>query len=295
VDKLLREIPLFIEVARQKSFTRAADILDMPLSTVSRRISELEKQLNIPLFFRNARKVELTESGKLFCRYCDTIVTEAKASMDALKNNLERPSGVIRLVLPSEVYHEFLNSKLGYFASKWPSIDLHIYISNRWVDLHFDDYDLNIRAGHLPDSDLKIRKLFTLQPALYASKKLFASHRFPDNPADISTLPCIVRFQDGNEWAFHRDSHIKTVTIQSKYLVDSNSVALDLALSGAGVAWLIPAQVHHYEISGELIRLLPEWRHASVDLSVVMANTLLPLRIRLFVDYLVKCFSSLPQ
>jgi DNA-binding transcriptional LysR family regulator len=295
VDKLLREIPVFMEVARQKGFTRAADILDMPLSTVSRRIAELEKELGIPLFFRNSRKVELTESGRLFFKHCETIVTEANAAIGALENNLKRPHGSIRLVLPSEVYYEFLNGKLGCFAAKWPSIDLHIYISNRWVDLHFDDYDLNIRSGHLPDSDLKIRKLFTLQPALYASKKLFTAYRIPYTPDDIATLPCIVRFQDGNEWILHKDLYREAVTIQSRYFVDSNSVALDLALSGVGVACLIPAQVHQYEISGELIRLLPEWRHASVDLSVVMANTLLPQRIRLFVDYLVDCFSSLPQ
>jgi DNA-binding transcriptional LysR family regulator len=294
MDKLLREIPLFMEVARQKGFTKAADVLNMPLSTVSRRIAELEKELGLPLFFRNSRKVELTENGRLFYAHGVTIATEANAAMDDLKNNLERPSGIIRLVLPSEVYHEFLKGKLGYFAAKWPGIELHIYISNRWVDLHFDEYDLNIRSGNLPDSDLKIRKLFTLQPALYASKKLFESYPVPVNPVDIARLPCIVRFQDGNEWVFHKESQRETVTIQSKYMVDSNSVALDLALPGAGVAWLIPAQVHQYEISGELIRLLPEWRHASVNLSVVMANTLLPQRIRLFVDYLVECFSALP-
>jgi DNA-binding transcriptional LysR family regulator len=295
MDKLLREIPLFMEVARQKGFTKAADVLNIPLSTVSRRISELEKDLGIPLFFRNSRKVELTESGKLFFRHCGTILTEANVALDALKNNLERPTGSIRLVLPSEVYHEFLKGKLGYFAAKWPCIDLHIYISNRWVDLHFDEFDLNIRSGSLPDSDLKVRKLFTLQPALYASKKLFLTYRLPAIPTDIAMFPCIVRFQDGNDWVFHNYSHRETVPIQSRYLVDSNSVALDLALAGVGVAWLIPAQVQQYEISGELIRLLPEWKHASVDLSVVMANTLFPQRIRLFVDYLVECFSSLPQ
>jgi DNA-binding transcriptional LysR family regulator len=295
MDKLLREIPLFIEVAKQKSFTKAADILDRPLSTVSRRISELEKVLGIPLFFRHSRKIELTESGKLFFEHCRTIVTEANFAIDTLTNNMIRPHGKIRLVLPAEIYHGFLKGKLGYFASKWPSIELHIYISNRWVDLHFEEYDLNIRSGHLPDSDLKIRKLFTLRPALYASPNLFTAYRMPDTPADIAMLPCIVRFTVGDEWIFHKDSYRETVIVPSRYMVDSSSVALDLALAGAGVTWLPPGEVHQYEISGELIRLLPEWRHASVDLSVVMANTQLPQRLRLFVEYLVECFSSLPQ
>ena len=104
MERMLRDLPLFVEVARQKSFTRAAENLDLPLSTVSRRIIALESELGVRLFLRSSRKVELTEMGVQFFDRCSTVVADAEAAWEELSHNMQGPSGKVRLSLPMDLY-----------------------------------------------------------------------------------------------------------------------------------------------------------------------------------------------
>lgn len=295
MEKIMQHIPLFVEAARQMSFTRAADILEIPLSTVSRRIQALEKALGIPLFYRNTRKMELTEHGKLFFERCIDLVADAEAAREALTQHMQTPGGRVRLAIPGDIYHGYMLGALGRFAVKWPSIQLHVHFSALWVDPHTDPFDLNIRAGPLPDSDLLSHKLITLTPVLYAAPSLLGAYPRPRTPADLSRIPCISFIRQGPVWTVSCSKKTESVSIQPAHRVNDISLSLELALAGAGAAWLTPALARTYENEGKLIRLLPGWTYPGADINLVMASRMLPLRVRIVADYIVEHFAGLPQ
>lgn len=295
MEKIMGHLPLFVEAARQMSFTRAADVLGVPLSTVSRRIQALEKALGVPLFYRNTRKMELTEHGKFFFEQSTDIVADVEAAREALSQHMQTPAGRVRLAIPGDIYHGYMLGALGRFAVKWPSIQLHVHFSSLWVDPHTDPFDLNIRTGPLPDSDLLSHRLITLTPALYAAPTLFADCPEPRTPADLTRIPCISLVRQGMVWTVGCGKKTESITIQPAHMVNDVSLSLELALAGAGATWLTPVLAREYENTGKLVRLLPDWTYPGADINLVMASRTLPRRVRLVADYIVDYFAGLPQ
>ena len=291
MDHLLYDMPLFVEVAKAKSFSLAAAALDMPVSTVSRRIAAMERKMGIALFYRNTRSVELTENGKEFFASCSLIVSEARNACDTLIHNVRSPTGKIRLSIPGDLYHIYLMGALSEFSVAHPGIQLHVHFSTRWVDLLTEPFDLEIRAGRLPDSDLKVRKLATLNPGLYAAPGLLKEHPPIRKPKDLMNIPCISLSHQGNIWELHKKDRIERVSIQARHTVNSPSIGMEFALSGQGVTPLIETIAAPFRENGKLVLILPEWKTPDVDISIVMAGNHLPHRIRLFVDYLADCFT----
>ncbi|TLV11513.1 LysR family transcriptional regulator [Klebsiella indica] len=288
MNKVLRDMPLFIAVARHKSFTRAADTLGMPVSTLSSRISSMEKRLGIPLLVRNSRNVEVTESGKIFFKRCETIVAEADDACENLAREANVAAGCVRFAVAGDIYHSYLQGVVGNFTARWPDICLHVTFSSRWVDLLLEPYDLDIRAGILPDSGLRVHTLASLQPSLYCSPSLLKRYPTPQRPADLAGLPCIAVSQQGNVWVMSNGDKKESTLIHPAHTVNNPNLALEIALAGSGITWADPPMVAGYLAAGQLVPVLAGWVFPSVDLSVVMANSQLPKRVRLFVDFLVE-------
>lgn len=295
MDKFLKDLPLFVEVARRKSFSQAADMLDMPVSTVSRRIAALERELGIPLFLRNSRNVELTESGREFYGRCEFILNEAELAREQIIQRVQGTSGKVRIAMRPDSYHTHMADTLLSFARKWPEIQMEVYLSDRRVDLLTEPFDLEIRVGPQPDSNLRMRKLGRVYPDLYASPEFLAKYPPPEHPRDLSRLPCII-FSDPalvspstrSLWSFRKGEQVEEVRVMPAHLVNHLSVATDFVLAGLGIGWLARPMVETHQKKGELVKLLPEWRiENGVDISVVMASSELPRRVRLLVEHFV--------
>lgn len=294
MEKSFRDIPLFVEVARQKSFTKASEILNIPIPTLSRRIAAMEAELELPLFHRSSRKIELTESGQILFEQCVSLVSEAEAAFERLQQHTDSPRGKVGISMPADVYHTYLRGVLSAFALKWPGIYLQMELSSYWVDLHGGPYDLNIRLGPLPDSDLIVRKLFSLQPKLYVAPGLLERYPRPEHPEELSEFPCISFSHHISTWSITRGKQNLTVRPRITHAVNTVALALDFALAGLGAAWLIVPLASKFEKTGQLVPLLEEWSPpGGVDLSLVMASNRLPKRVRLLVDHLVDHFAAL--
>ena len=292
-EKVFRDIPLFVEAARRNSFTLAAEALDIPLPRMSRRIAAMEKALGIPLFYRKTRKIELSEYGQtLFERY-RFIVDEADAALEDLFNNIKEPRGPVRFSVHPEIYSTYMQGVVGAFAARWPGIQLTGQFSSRWVDLYSEPFDLDLRGGMLPDSDLKVRKLISLTPRLYASPGLLQHHETPVSPADLLSIPCIAPSVHEDPWPVTRDGYTETVTVHPVHYVDNLMFSLELALAGVGVAWSVPVLAAPYVERGELVNVLPGWTVPGFDISAVMTSNQIPKRVRLFVDFLVEHFERM--
>lgn len=184
MQKFLAYIPIFVEVAKHKSFTKAAYALEIPLPTVSRRIMELERGLGAKLLHRNNRKVEMTETGQSFYKRCENILAEALNAKEQVAQAQEAIAGRIRLCLTPSLYFICMQGVLCAFTEKYPDIDLHVNLSLQTAD--FEDCDLKIWSGALPDfSSLKVRQLLSSQMGLYAVPAFFGQRPSPQEPQDL--------------------------------------------------------------------------------------------------------------
>lgn len=296
MNKLFSHLPFFVAVAKNKSFTQAADLLDMPVPTISRRITALKNSLGIRLFSRNSRKVELTEAGKTFFERCEYIVAEASDAVENLLDEQRNQTGRIRLALPGTAYFTYMQGALSAFTAQYPGITMHVYLTTRWVDLYSEPFDLEIRAGALPDSDLSVRKLFTSVMGVYASPELLSRYSQPDEPCDLARMPYIhiALFPEHCLW-LRNGSRQEKVLMSPVHIVNAPSVAQEFVLAGQGIATLEEGTAWRFVRNGRLVRLLPEWSAAGVDINLVRVNGKLPHRIQLFVEHLVQHFKKFRQ
>lgn len=292
-EKLFRDIPLFVEAAKQGSFTLAAHAMGIPLPTMSRRIAAMEKMLGIPLFYRKTRKIELSEYGQTLYERYRYVVDEVDATLEELFSDIKQPRGPVRFSVHPEVYHVYMAGVVNGFAAQWPGIQLTGQFSARWVDLYSEPFDIDIRAGRLPDSELIVRKLVTLTPQLYASPKLMRNHPLPETPKDLTKIPCIASSLVEEEWPVCKGNITEKVAIRPVHRVDNLQLSLELALAGAGVAWFVAHVVAPHVERGDLVPILPGWIVPGFDLNAVMVSRQVPKRVRLFVDYLVEHFARM--
>ena len=291
MEQLLKEMPLFVEVAKHKSFTLAAEALEMPVSTLSRRIAALEKNLGVPLLYRNSRNVELTESGKIFYERCDFIVSDAKEACEAVTQNMSKPSGWVHFSIPGDVYMSFFEEALSSFAKAWPDIHLGIHFTERWVDLLTEPYDLDLRIGDLPDSNLKARRVGSGRPWVCAAPSLVERYGMPAHPRDLANLPIIVHSHQNTGWELTSKSGEKvTVKLKPAHSFNSISASHTFVLEGLGVGFLPKPLAENHIKQGKLIRLLPEWELPTISAYLVMAGSQIPLRVRLLIDHLVNYY-----
>lgn len=294
MQEFLNDIPLVVEVARQKSFTKASEILGIGTSTLSRRIKLLEARMGARLFYRDTRNVELTDNGLLLLDRCEFLLEEAQKTYDAVIMNMQKPSGLLRVCMFRDLYDRHMKKALLRFADTWPDIRLHLTCVEHPVDMRTDPYDVAFLIGPSIAEPLVARKLMTIEPFLYAAPGLFERYPVPAEPADLHQVPCIVLQRFGRRWTMHNHRRQVTVEIEPRYAFSSVDMCRDFALAGHGVALLRGLMAAPYEKAGRLIKVLPEWSGGfEHDVHVVTGGSRLPRRIRLFLDHIRNFYGSL--
>jgi DNA-binding transcriptional LysR family regulator len=290
--ELLSYMRLFVEVARMKSFRRAAESLDMPNSTLSRHIAELEKTIGLRLLNRSTRKVELTEAGEAYFRRCQSIVEEARIAHESLLDLAERPTGTLRVSMPADLATGYLAPIIADFAKAYPLIAFEFDLSPRPVDLQRDPYDLAIRMGPPPNapSSLVARPIAVLPRYLYASPEYLRSAAPLEHPDDLQRHSvCIVEgsARPGEVVrTFYRGGESVDVKIGARFAMNSVALSRALAIRSAGLAVLDNVLVFDDVTLGRLVRVLPEWSLSPIQVHAVTETRLLPARTRLFIDFL---------
>lgn len=293
MNKLFSDLPFFVEVAKQKNFTQAAEVMDIPLPTISRRIAQLEKKLGIQLFNRNSRKVELTEAGKNFFDRCEFIVAETNDAIEFLRSEQRGLTGRIRLALPATAYFNYMKGVLSSFTAKYPGIEMHTYFATRWVNLYAEPFDLEIRVGKLPDSDLIARKLFTSSFGMYASPAFIKKNGNPQKPQELAAMPQIrLTILPDQSLRLRKGDREEIITVTPTHTVNAQAIAEEFVLTGQCISALEINSAHKYELRGELVRILPEWSSPGIDVHLVRTSGTAPRRVQLFVEHVVQRFNQ---
>lgn len=283
---LLDDMALFVEVVKAKSFTKAAENLDMPKSTLSVRINKLEEGIGLRLLNRTTRKVDVTEAGQLYFEKAAKIIEEANLAHVQLTEMLENPEGVLRVSAPVDFAYHFIAPLLNEFSKRYPRIQLDFDVNPRKVDLISEPYDLAIRAGELQDSTLVARRLVTLSSGIYASPDYLMRHGEPQTLDELVQHRCLCLKITNNDLRLLKGKEEKTITVQASHFANSMGMLLHLAEYGLGITLLPNLMAKSDMNAGRLMRLFPEWQAPEQNIYAVTATRLLPRKTQVFIDFL---------
>ncbi|MCI4592262.1 LysR family transcriptional regulator [Sphingobium sp. BYY-5] len=276
---------LFVEVARARSFRKAAEALGVPNSTLSRRISALEKAIGLRLLHRTTRKIELTEAGQLYYERSKRIVDEARLAHEQLGAMLEQPSGVLRVSLPVDLATLYLTPIIADFARHYPGITFEFDLTPRRVDLVTEPFDVAIRIGKLEDSGLIARLIGRHSRHLYASPDYIEASGEPATPADLAAHECIC-MPRSSSWPLHRGIETIDVGVSGRFTLNSVGMISALAVNHQGIALLPEKIVAHDLAEGRLRRILPDWQGSAVNIYAVTETRLIPAKTQRFIEFL---------
>lgn len=283
--ELLNDMALFVEVAQTRSFRRAADATGVPNSTLSRRISALEKAIGLRLLHRTTRKVELTEAGQIYYERCRRIVDEARIAHEQLGEMLAQPSGVLRASLPVDFATVYMAPLMAEFARRYPGITFDLDLTPRRVDLVGEPFDVAIRMGESADSNLIARLLARLSVQVYASPRYLELSGEPTHPAELARHECL-GFPKAGKWALHRGAETVEVEVGGRFLVNSVGMFRRLATLDLGVI-LLPEEIAAEDLAaGRLRRVLPEWQGNPIPVYALTETRLLPAKTQRFIEFL---------
>jgi len=284
----LHDMTLFVEVARTRNFSAAGRHLGVPVATLSRRISAMEREFGVRLFDRTTRRVELTEAGARYFERCAHLADEARLAQEALRETATRPSGHLRLSMPVDLGVSVIGPLLPEFARQYPGITFDLDLSSRKTDLVGDHVDVAIRLGEVKGDQLIARRIGAVGLALFASPTYLDLRGTPAAPADLGEHECVLlrvpRLQV--RWRLERDGMESDVMVRGRVMVNNHGLLRLLAERGMGIAALTPDLVRDALASGRLVRVLPQWAMAPLPIHAVTASRLQPASVKVLVAFL---------
>lgn len=288
---LLNDMALFVEVVKAKSFRGAAETLGMPNSTLSNRISALEKAIGLRLLNRTTRRIEPTEAGQIYFERSKRIVEEARLAHEQLGDLLAQPSGVVRVSLPVDFASTFLAPRMPEFVRRFPGIGFDFDLTPRRVDLVAEPFDVAIRMGELSDSNLIARQLAMIPIHLYASPRYLELHGEPAHPSDLSGHECLRMRTASETWALHDHEQTVVVPVGGRFLLNNVGMLGRLAIFDLGIAMLADEIAARDVADGKLRRVLPGWHCPPLPVWAVTETRLLPAKTQRFIEFLKESLS----
>ncbi len=289
------DLLLFARIVEAGSFSMAAQRLDLPKSTVSRRIAMLEASVGERLLQRTTRRLMLTEFGASLLEHARKVAEEVEAAGALAQHRQAAPSGKLRISMPQDFANVVMADMIPKFMERYPAVSLELDLSPRRVDLVAENFDIAIRMGDLPeDSTLAARRVAIQQFGLYAAPSYLAQRGLPEHPDDLlqHDLLCILSRMGGAvPWILQRGKVRWEKELTARLTANSPQLLAKIACSGGGIAASTDFIVAKYVKKGELVRVLPDWDlPGSTGWAVFPGRRLMPAKTRAFLDMLDEIF-----
>lgn len=291
------DLLLYARVVDEGSFSRAAERLGLPKSTVSRRVAALEAQLGERLLLRTTRKLTITDFGNAVLEHARHVADEVAAATSLAQNRQVEPSGRLRVTMPSDVGNVVLTSFLAEFAIAHPAIMLEVDLSARFVDLISENVDVAFRMGELrDDASLAARRIAMFTNSLYAAPAYLAARGMPSEPEALMEHDALRLLGRGGEpmpWMLSRGAQHWEGIPPGRVTANSPTLLMRMAVAGAGITVVNDHFATPYLQRRELVPVLPDWRLPPVPAwAVFPGRRLMPARTRVFIDALAANFTG---
>lgn len=284
----LNQIFLFVEVVKAGSFARAAQRLQVPANSISRKIQRLETDLGCRLIHRSTRKLTLTAAGQGFFDRCASSVSElALAGQESVEGN-RLPGGLVRVAAPTDFFDVFRLEWIADFLVTHPNVRMDFVLDDAKTDLIAASIDVAFRAGHLVEARHVGHKLTSTHFGLVASPSYVAARGAPKSPRSLSAHDCIPQSNRSGPvvWNLQGPEGATSIAVSGRFRANAARVVLRAAIAGLGIA-LLPDSVTAPEFeAGRLMRVLPKYRREGADLyAVYVSRRQIPLAVSAFVEF----------
>lgn len=275
----------FVRTVEAGSFSAAARDLSTSPSAVSKSVARLERKIGTRLFLRSTRALTLTQDGQVFFERVGPLLRELDSSDEAIGSKLA-PAGRLRISMPGELASLLLPGVFDRFADAHPLLHLDVGLTDRFVDLIREDYDVVLRVGDPTQGDLIVRHLVDLPMAVVASPSFRKHWGMPASAEALSSVP-FARFTSGGVVTPVRLADGQTFTPTGRIDCDSGAALIYAAHSGLGAAYLLRCLVTRELDDGTLVDLAPEIALPRLPFNILHAfGRTVPLRVKLFCDFM---------
>ncbi|MDX3925836.1 MAG: LysR family transcriptional regulator [Shinella sp.] len=288
---------VFTRVVECSSFTRAADTLGVPRSSVSAAVQELEGRVGARLLHRTTRKVSPTQDGTAFYERCLRVIADVEDTENLFRQTAAQPSGRLRIDVPGRIGRLIIAPALPEFLDLYPQIDIDLGVTDRAVNLVEDSVDCVLRVGPLSDSGLIARPIGELVLINVASPAYLKRHGVPESPDDLGAhwavnyaSPSSGRIEDW-EWVEHDAP--RTVPTRGRVTVNSAEAYIACCLAGLGLIQIPAYDVKLHLEAGELVEVMPHHRAEPMSMTLLYPHRqYLSRRLQVFADWLEHLLKS---
>ena len=288
----------FALVVEHGGFSAAERATDIPKSKLSRRVYNLEEHLGVRLIQRSSRHFAVTEIGMNIYRHAQVMMNAAQAAHDLVDHLSTQPRGVIKVSLPVSIAQNEIAKILPQFLKTYPEIRVQLIVSNRRVDIINEGIDvaLRVRSNLDDDPSLILRKFENIEQHLFASQAYlneFGDLKQPEDLIQHQILSMADEHLDQHIVVHDENNHQKKIKVNPIVMGSDLMMLAQLARQNCGIALLPDTIVQDYVQSGELVRVLPNWKapHGILHAVYPSRRGLLPA-VRVFIDYLVAHLSK---
>ncbi|KQR75875.1 LysR family transcriptional regulator [Rhizobium sp. Leaf341] len=295
MDQLLA-IRTFVRVAEVGSFAKAADTLNLPRSSVSKLVQDLEAHLGTKLVERTTRSVKITAEGDAYHERALRLLADLDEMDGTVAGSRSVPKGRLRVDIGSVMANQILIPRLAEFQDLYPDIDLMFGVNDRAADLVGEGIDCVIRGGPLTDSTLKARKLCEFDFVVCAAPSYFASRPMPMHPTDLSEHRVASYFSASSGKLFplllqNGEEKRDFTPANSGIAVNESTAHLNCILAGLGIGQTFGFLARPHFEDGSLIELLPDWKPAHRLLHLVYPAERFPnTRLQVFSNWAADVF-----
>ena len=288
----LGSMSLLVTVAEAGSLSGAAKRLGTPLTTVSRRIADLEQHLKTQLLTRSSRKIALTDAGKSYVVSCKRILEDIVEAERVVQGEYIVPKEELSITAPIVLGRLHLVPVLADFLQTYPDIDVRLVLADRLVNLTEEGIDAALRIGELPDSAMVATHIGDVHRVFAASPAYLKLRGTPKKPTDLLGYDCVgvQGFTGPGLWSLGSDDEVPA---RYRIVVNSTDAACEVAKAGLGVVSVFSHHVASSFRDGTLARVLPDFARRTLPLSIVRnSGGYLPLKLRAFLDFVTPRLKS---
>lgn len=266
----LKAIAIFAEMAKQGSFRGAAKTLGLSPSVVSYHVGQLEQRVGTALIYRSTRKLSLTHEGQVLYEHAKAMIDAAQTGLSEIAGETAEPQGKLTVTLPSLVARGPLNTRIAEFCRRYPGITLNLLYTDTRQDLIANGIDLAIRAGNMPDSSLKSRRIGQIERKLVCSAQYYDSRERPKTPKDLETWDWIrLSMLSPSRVLIGPKGERVPVEFESRVFVDAVEASTQFAILGIGLATPPSFLIEEELRTGMLVDPLPEWQVEPIPIYAV--------------------------
>ncbi|TPK81413.1 LysR family transcriptional regulator [Mesorhizobium sp. B2-4-17] len=284
----LEAMSLFVAVVEAGSLSAAARRFGIPLATVSRKVSDLERHLNTRLLNRSPRRLTPTNAGEAYLAACRRILDDVDEAERTAAGEYSAPTGELAITAPVVFGRLHVLPVVTGFLAAYPDVNIRLTLVDRITQLVEDHFDLALRIGQLPDSSLVALGVGAIRRVVCASPAYLAEHGTPMSLDDLNAHGCVTfeGLASAAQWIFASGKREVTVPVRSRLQVNTAEAAIDAAIAGVGPTKVLSYQVDAAVRSGMLRILLREFEPEPWPVSLVHAgHGLLPVKLRAFLDF----------